>query len=159
MLYLQINVVEFSVSGLSMVKGALTITASYSPESPKRVAITFKEATLVSCTGGCTVAVHAVFLCSAQACVAVIGNVCSIESHDMVVKKATLAALIVLDNVSCTYVPSYIRSTSGKQSDYSNKCKRFLKSLSGQLARNGLPLFSALSFDGHNARTIFEAGI
>ncbi len=43
----QVNVVDFSVAGLSMVKGALTITAAYTPSSPQRVDITFKEATLV----------------------------------------------------------------------------------------------------------------
>jgi hypothetical protein len=43
----QINVVGFSVVGLSMVGGALTITASYKPAGDKRVDITFQEATLV----------------------------------------------------------------------------------------------------------------
>jgi hypothetical protein len=43
-----VNVVDFNVSGLSMAGGALTIRAAYTPSSPTRVDIKFKEATLVS---------------------------------------------------------------------------------------------------------------
>jgi len=43
---LAINTVSFSVTGLSMIGGALTITASYAPSLPKRVDITFKDAVL-----------------------------------------------------------------------------------------------------------------
>lgn len=47
----QSNSVEFSVAGLSMVRGGLTIRATFSPASPQRVDIQFQEATLVSGAG------------------------------------------------------------------------------------------------------------
>uniref|UniRef100_A0A7S3VUD6 Plastid lipid-associated protein/fibrillin conserved domain-containing protein n=1 Tax=Dunaliella tertiolecta TaxID=3047 RepID=A0A7S3VUD6_DUNTE len=40
------NVVQFSVSGLSQFRGALSIRAGYEPASPSRVNINFQEATL-----------------------------------------------------------------------------------------------------------------
>lgn len=43
----QVNKVAFAVSGLGMIKGALTITASFEAVSEKRVAITFQHAILV----------------------------------------------------------------------------------------------------------------
>ncbi|MEW5302026.1 MAG: hypothetical protein WDW38_008655 [Sanguina aurantia] len=43
---LAVNRVAFSVSGLGMIKGALTITASFQPVSEQRVAITFQNALL-----------------------------------------------------------------------------------------------------------------
>eukprot|EP00983_Pelagomonas_calceolata_P016776 528313-Pelagomonas_calceolata.AAC.6 len=45
----QTNVVQFSVSGLSQFRGALSIRAGYEPASPSRVNINFQEATLASC--------------------------------------------------------------------------------------------------------------
>eukprot|EP00798_Chlamydomonas_sp_ICE-L_P011477 gene11477-34193_t len=41
-----VNRIDFSVSGLGMIKGGLTIRASYTAMSPQRVGITFQEATL-----------------------------------------------------------------------------------------------------------------
>ncbi len=44
----QVNKVDFSVSGLGLIKGSLTIAASYSKASKRRVNIEFKSAALVS---------------------------------------------------------------------------------------------------------------
>ena len=43
---LQVNTVEFSVSGLGMLRGSLTIKAAYTRASPTRVDIDFLESTL-----------------------------------------------------------------------------------------------------------------
>lgn len=48
---LQLNVVEFSVAGLGMLSGSLTVKASYEPASDSRVNIKFVESTLVSAVG------------------------------------------------------------------------------------------------------------
>ena len=47
---LAVNRVAFSVAGLGMLRGALTIEASYSVVSPTRVDIKFESASLVSCS-------------------------------------------------------------------------------------------------------------
>eukprot|EP00882_Tetradesmus_deserticola_P026128 GHRQ01028767.1.p1 GENE.GHRQ01028767.1~~GHRQ01028767.1.p1 ORF type:complete len:146 (+),score=13.17 GHRQ01028767.1:185-622(+) len=53
----QLNVVQFSVAGLGMLTGSLTVKASYEVASDERVAIKFIESTLVRgcfwmlCTG------------------------------------------------------------------------------------------------------------
>lgn len=44
----QVNSIGFSVTGLSMVQGGLTIKAKYQPSTPTKVDIAFQEATLVS---------------------------------------------------------------------------------------------------------------
>mmetsp|Transcript_26991 Transcript_26991/g.59018 ORF Transcript_26991/g.59018 Transcript_26991/m.59018 type:complete len:241 (+) Transcript_26991:24-746(+) len=44
---LAVNRVEFSVSGLGMIQGSLTIRATYRQTSPSRVDIEFKDASLV----------------------------------------------------------------------------------------------------------------
>lgn len=43
----QVNRVGFSVAGLGLIQGALTITAEYRPAGAQRVDIDFKQATLV----------------------------------------------------------------------------------------------------------------
>ena len=43
----QVNKVSFSVSGLGLIRGSLTISASYRQAGPQRVDITFLEAALV----------------------------------------------------------------------------------------------------------------
>eukprot|EP00877_Chromochloris_zofingiensis_P009407 jgi/Chrzof1/471/Cz01g17010.t1 len=44
---LAVNEIQFSVAGLGLITGALTIKASYQPASVNRVSIQFREATLV----------------------------------------------------------------------------------------------------------------
>lgn len=44
----QLNVVQFSVAGLGMLSGSLTVKASYEVASDDRVDIKFIESTLVS---------------------------------------------------------------------------------------------------------------
>jgi hypothetical protein len=44
---LQLNVVQFSVAGLGMLSGSLTVKASYKVASDERVDIKFIESTLV----------------------------------------------------------------------------------------------------------------
>jgi hypothetical protein len=45
---LQVNKVDFAVTGLGFIKGNLTINAVYRVDSPKRVLIDFQNASLVS---------------------------------------------------------------------------------------------------------------
>lgn len=47
---LQLNVVSFSVAGLGMLSGSLSVKASYEPATDTRVDIKFIESTLVSAT-------------------------------------------------------------------------------------------------------------
>jgi hypothetical protein len=44
---MQLNVVQFSVAGLGMLSGSLTVKASYEVASDERVDIKFIESTLV----------------------------------------------------------------------------------------------------------------
>lgn len=61
----QTNSVEFSVAGISFMRGGLHIRASFVPESPSRVNITFQEATLVSGQNSMSIALLAAHSCCA----------------------------------------------------------------------------------------------